>query len=305
MKVLITGGAGYLGTELVRHLAPQPDISQIVIYDNLSRSNFNLFLGDEFESKNKIRLIQADILDSRTLEKSVQGSSVLFHLAARVTTPFANVDAHGFEQINHWGSAAVVNAIEKFEVPKAVYMSSASVYGPAPKAVDESVEPKPHTFYGISKANGETHFQRIFDKCQCLVLRCGNVFGFGNSLRLEGVINNFLFNANFKRRIKINGDGSQVRSFTNIENATSVLANIWRTNYGSGVYNLVEAPFSINEIVDHLLKIYPDLETIHVNRDLKLEHSNVLPNLRVNKLMTAPKENLLDGLQRFASHFSF
>ena len=111
MNILITGGAGYLGTELVHVLAANEDVEQILIYDNLSRGNYNLFLQDRFKH-NKVTFVQADILDSRQLRNSLKDVDVVYHLAAKVTTPFANIDAHFYEQVNHWGTAELIYALE-------------------------------------------------------------------------------------------------------------------------------------------------------------------------------------------------
>ena len=104
MKLLVTGGAGYLGTELVRALAARPEIEEVVVYDNLARRNHNLFLAERLLSK-PIRFVQGDILDTRTLEKLVADADAIAHLAARVSTPFADQDFHGMDQVNHWGTA--------------------------------------------------------------------------------------------------------------------------------------------------------------------------------------------------------
>ena len=69
MKVLITGGAGYIGTVLTKHLVHYPEVDKIVIYDNLSRKNSNLFLGDRMPNAQKVELVHGDILDLRKLNK--------------------------------------------------------------------------------------------------------------------------------------------------------------------------------------------------------------------------------------------
>ena len=106
MKVVVTGGAGYLGSELVHRLAFNERIEQILIYDNLSRGNFNVFLGDR-KLNSKLKFLKADILDSRTFGQAIRDADLVYHLAAKVTTPFADRQAHLFEQVNHWGTAEV------------------------------------------------------------------------------------------------------------------------------------------------------------------------------------------------------
>src|SRR5436190_10406753 len=100
MKVLITGGAGYIGTELVYKLGELNEVESIIVYDNLSRGNYNLFIGHKV-APSKVQFIPGEILDSRKLRKVLKNADVVFHLAAKVTTPFANVDGHVYEQTNH------------------------------------------------------------------------------------------------------------------------------------------------------------------------------------------------------------
>ena len=113
MRVLVTGGAGYMGTELVYRLASEPSIKDILVYDNLCKGNYNLFTRLRKVPSNIVRFVQADILDSRGLRKHMEDTDVVFHLAARVETPYADQNAHDFEQTNHCGTAEVVYAAEE------------------------------------------------------------------------------------------------------------------------------------------------------------------------------------------------
>ena len=155
MKVMITGGAGYIGTELTQQLLKNPEIEEIIIFDNLSRKNFNLFIGHNKLTNDRIRFILGDILDSYKLRKIIGEVDVVYHLAAKVLTTFANDDPHMFEQVNHWGTAELSYALEQSEVKKVIYLSSSSVYGDTEEQIYEDTTPQPRTYYGISKLNGE------------------------------------------------------------------------------------------------------------------------------------------------------
>ena len=305
MRVLVTGGAGYIGTALVDFLAKNDAIKQIIVYDNLSRKNFNLFLGEQVEQGHKIKLIQADILDSRKLNATCQNVDIVFHLAAKVTTPFADDSPHAFDQVNHWGSAELVQAVEKAGVDRVVFLSSASVYGSTTDEADETSKLDPSTFYGISKADAELHFERILGKSHCHIIRCGNVYGFNRSMRFDGVINRFVFNANFTNRLNINGDGNQVRSFVHIDHVSSVLGNLAFEEFPEGTYNLVENTASINEITQILKEFSPDLETIHVNQNVKLRELRVSPNDRLNSLASSSTKTFRQKIEEFSHSFSF
>src|SRR5689334_16573770 len=113
MNVLVTGGAGYIGTELINLLTSNSVVDKVIIYDNLSRQNYNLFLGLKPQFHKKIQIVKGELRDSRSLRKILKGVEVVYHLGAKVTTPFDSSDSHGFEQVNHWGTAELVYAIEE------------------------------------------------------------------------------------------------------------------------------------------------------------------------------------------------
>ncbi|MFL5728758.1 MAG: NAD-dependent epimerase/dehydratase family protein, partial [Cytophagaceae bacterium] len=135
MNILVTGGAGYIGAELVYRLSKCEHVNKIVVYDNLTRDNYNLFISNSNKiGNNKVKFELGDILDSRKLRKVLKDIDVVYHLAARVDNPYSNIDSHVFEQVNNWGTAELVYAVEESKkVSKFIYLSSTSVYGSSKK----------------------------------------------------------------------------------------------------------------------------------------------------------------------------
>ena len=214
---------------------------------------------------------------------------VVIHLAAKVTTPFANIDSHFFEQVNHWGTAELVYALEESDVQRVIYLSSTSIYGRSNDFATEEKVPNPRTFYGISKLRGEEHVMRLFDKMETFIIRCGNVYGYNKSVRFDSVINRFIFDANYKHRITINGNGTQARAFIHVDTATEVLAKLISQKVDPGIYNVVTRNLQILELVDQLKAIFPGLEFMFVNQHLNLRGIKVQANedlfakLKINK----------------------
>lgn len=306
MKVLVTGGAGYIGTELISALLAKPEVEKVVIYDNLSRPNYNMFLGLRLQKHFKLQFIKGELLDSRGLRKALKGIDVVYHLAAKVTTPFANADAHTYEQVNHWGTAELVYAIEESNVKRVIYTSSTGVYGSSKEAVDESVEPNPQSLYAISKLRGEEHVRRLSSKLDTYIMRCGNVYGYSKSMRFDAVINKFVFDANFNNRVTIQGDGKQSRTFIHIELVAKALANLLTAELPSGTYNLVERNLKVFDIVDHLKQLVPSLEFIFINNHLSLHELNVKENQMVNEVLGIRNDRTLkEELEEFLAKFSF
>lgn len=303
MKVLITGGAGYIGTQLAHFLESKKEVSQIIIYDNLSRSNFNLFIGSAKLPHAKIKFIEADILDSRTLEKCLVDIDIVYHLAALVTTPFADQNSHLFEQVNHWGTAELAYALEKSNVKKVVYLSSCSVYGSTEEEVTVENTPQPKSYYGISKLRGEEHILNLSDKMQVYIFRCGNVYGYNRSMRFDAVINKFMFESNFKKKVRINGNGAQHRPFIQINKVVKGIdEGISKLN--PGTYNLVDFNQTVINITFDLREIFSGLEIVYVNHHLKLMELKVEPSKEIRTII-GKQNNLKQDLVEFKSHFTF
>ncbi len=306
MRVVVTGGAGYIGTELVKQLAANSAISKILVLDNLSRGNYNLFLDYPFEGNNKVKFHHGDILDSRSLSKLFSDADTVFHLAANVTTPFANQDSHVYEQVNNWGTSDVGYFAEKSGVKRLIYLSSTSIYGATDELITENTTPTPKTYYGISKLRGESHLTPLVGKIEVLIVRCGNVFGYSHSMRFDAVINRFAFEANHFNRITIQGDGKQSRAFVHIDTVSDVLSQLAFAKVDSDIYNLVEDNYTVIDIVDNLKTILPELEFLFVDQHLALRTLKVETNNKLNSLINMPKnQSLHDRLIRFLTHFSF
>lgn len=306
MNVLITGGAGYVGTKLVKRLLNETSVDRIAVYDNLSKGHHNFFLGETFECKEKIQTVRGDILDTRLLKKHMREADVVIHLAAIVTTPFANTDPHFYEQINHWGTAEVVYCAEESDVSKFIYLSSTSVYGASEEVADEKTTPSPSTFYGISKLRGEEHVARLAEKMNAISIRGGNVYGYSKSMRFDAVINRFMFDANFSGRIQIFGNGKQSRAFIHIDHLADILAKAVVGTVTSGTYNLVDKNLQILDLVDALKEIFPSLEFLFSNQHMNLRELKISSESAIfNQLQKFEETVLMDELLAFKEKFAF
>ena len=305
MKILITGGAGYIGTELTYQLAKIDSVSEIVVYDNLNRTNYNFFIGKPYPGST-VRFVEGEILDSRLLREVLKGVDVVYHLAARVSTPFSSQDPHFFEQVNHWGTAELSYAIEESNVQKVIYTSSTSVYGAsAKKVMKENTPINPRTYYGISKMRGEQQLDRLKKKINTLIIRCGNIYGYNPSMRYDAVINRFMFDAHFKNKITINGNGKQARAFIHVAKAAAALAKMSVQEIPSGTYNLVDKNISVLDISRVVNDLYPNLEMTFVNQHLTLRNLEVNPEGKLAKYNLIKESDLKEELQAFRKKFVF
>ena len=296
MKIFVTGGAGYLGTELVKALSTIPSVTEIIVYDNLWKDNYNLFIHSGIK-KGKVKFIKAEILDSRQLTEALKDIDIVYHLAAHVDSKLINANHHLYEQINNWGTAEVVYAIEKSNVRKVINASSIAVYGNEEKTIDLTVNPSPKTYYGTSKLRGEEHILRLQDKMDVFNLRIGNIYGYGTSMRMDTVMNQFVFGAAFENRIKILGQGEQKRGFIHIDSLVEILVSLIDTDLKTGTYNVVENSYSILEIADELKQIIPNMEMLFVNQHLKLRNLDIAPDTNINALIKKDRTHLKEELE--------
>lgn len=305
MKVLITGGAGYVGYALVRQLMFAPEVQEIIVYDNLSRRNYAFFDHQKFTEK-PLRFEQGDILDGRKLNTLLKGVDVVFHLAAKVTTPYADVEAHSYDQVNHWGTAQVAYAAEQQSVRHFIYLSSTSVYGDTQGTVDESSPLQPQSYYGISKLAGEGQALRLTNRMQVHVIRAGNVYGYNPAYRIDAVINRFIFEAHFTGRITVQGSGDQQRAFIHVDKLANALHQLLSADtIDSGIYNFAEHNFSIHDIILSLQVLYPDLETIQLNPNMPRRNIAIESPSPLWQRLAIPERSLLSEFQAFQAAFSF
>ncbi|MDQ1769845.1 NAD-dependent epimerase/dehydratase family protein [Labilibaculum sp. A4] len=300
MRVLITGGAGYIGTELCIKLNQNPDVKEIIVLDNLHQANFNLFLHSQIKP-GKLTFVRGELLDSRTLDKIIKDIDVVYHLAAE------NSDNdklhHLHEQVNNWGTAELVYAIEESKVKQLIYVSSTAVYGYSDNEFDIYSIPEPTTSLGSSTLRGEQHVERIMSKINTQIIRLGNVFGYGVSMNMKGILNSLLFDSHFVGRISIHGSGNQKRPFISLEKTSSILANLLGGKLDSGVYNLVEYNKSIMDIVEVIQAQNPDMEMIFTNQHLELPQQLVTVDERIMKLYEGEKLGFEEELKILKEHF--
>jgi UDP-glucose 4-epimerase len=300
---MVTGGAGYIGTELVYRLAAEPGIKEILVYDNLCKGNYNLFTGFRKIPSNTVRFIQADILDSRSLKANMAGMDVVFHLAAKVETPYADQNAHDFEQTNHWGTAEVVYTAEELGIGRLIYLSSQGVYGEG--EVSGTDHPRvPDSFYAISKMRGEDHVLRLMEKMPVQLVRCANVYGYSKNLRIESVINQLIFDAHFTNRIAIHGDPTHALSYISLYRTVEMLAQMALNEMPSDVYNLSHRTLSSMDIVASLKEFYPQLETIFVDQHIPMKSLTMTCDERLQSMLPL-ETSMVQDIAKFRELFTF
>lgn len=277
MRILITGGAGYLGTELVKKLQNRKDIKKIIILDNLTRKNYN-FLFFTSITKGNVNFVYGDILDSRLLKKLMNEVDIVYHFAGITQTPTSYEMFHIYEEVNNWGTAEVVYAIEKSNVRKIIYLNPIlandiilnSYYDPSILSLK--------SIYELTKLKGEKHIKILSNKIETIILRCAEIYGYGNSIHFDNIINRFILYSLTTKNITVYGNGEQLKPFIYIDYIIDLLINLLYNKNDSATYNVADKVLSINKIIETIKKFNPDLEVKYLNEDVMIPSTIVKPD---------------------------
>ncbi len=250
MKALVTGGAGFIGSNIVRRLLE--DGHRVTVLDNLL-SGFKVNL-DPFP---EVEFIEGDIRDPDAVAKAVKGAEVVFHLAASVGNKRSIDYPVDDAEINVVGTVQVLEAARQAGVRKVVASSSAGIYGELktlPILEDHQVEPD--SPYGATKLAKEKlclAWSKLYD-LNCVCLRYFNVYGPNQRFDAYGnVISIFAFQMLRGQPITIFGDGEQTRDFVNVHDVVEANYRSAMTVGLSGAFNLGSAShISINDLVSKL-----------------------------------------------------
>lgn len=240
MRVLVTGGAGYVGSVLLPSLVEEGH--EVCVLDSFTGSSpRNLMGSPEYE------FVRGDVRDHGAVKRALDGVSAVIHLAA-VT---GAADSHDIREtvldVNFRGTETVVAAAVDSGVERFVLASSCNVYGNAfDEDLDEEAEPRPANPYAESKLEAE---RAVADApLQSASLRLATNFGWSPGVRFNLVVNDFVFRALNDEPLTVYGDGSNWRPFMHVED--SARAFTAALSMDPGVYNVGLGNFRISEIAE-------------------------------------------------------
>ena len=303
MKILVTGGAGFIGSHIAEYLVQRGD--DVTVLDNLiTGSKENLT-----KISDKINFVNGDIRDHKLLEKLVSDTTGVFHEAALASVQQSFSMKDEYIDVNVTGTENIFKLAKEYGF-KIVYASSSSVYGnPKKIPVKEDDERKPINPYAKTKLDGEDLAKKYSEiGVKVIGLRYFNVFGKRQSKEYAGVIKLFLQRIQQKKSPKINGDGLQTRDFVHIDDVVkaNVLAmdsdiNHRFFNVGSGL------PTSVLDLANLIIEVSGlPLEPIHgpeLSGDVKATQSDIK---LIRKLLNwEPKTKLDVWLTKIISNNDF
>ena len=302
MKYVVTGGAGFIGSALVRALLER-DTGQVSVIDNfLTGHQHNLT-----EVASRVELHEADIRNYDQIARVLSGADVVFHLAAIPSVPRSIHEPLPSHEVNIDGTFHVLRACADGGVRRVVYAASSSAYGDTevlPKV--ETMPPNPKSPYAAQKLLGE-YYAHVFAGCfalETVSLRFFNVYGPRQdpSSPYSGVLSLFMKALIARTSPVIFGDGEQSRDFTYVEDVAELCLKAAATPGVSGkVYNAGNGNrYTLNQVWESLQKI----EGVRLAakygppRAGDVTHSQADTTRAVRELGHAPKFSLEEGLRR-------
>ena len=304
--VLVTGGAGFIGSSIVDELLKRN--FRVRIIDNFCTGrieNIKHILG-------KIELVKGDIRDKKLVGKTMKGVGFVFHEAALRSVPRSIDDPGSTNDVNITGTLNLLIAAQTAKVKRFIYASSSSAYGDTkelPKK--ESQKPQPISPYAVSKLTGEYYCQ-VFSKTfglETVSLRYFNVFGPRQDpeSKYAVVVPIFIYCGLKNKPFEVHSDGKQSRDFTYIDNVVSAnILSMAAKNVSGRVFNVAcNDKHSIMEIaytVSKILKIKPRF-IYKPNRAGDVRHTLADITLAKKFLGYKPSVNFEDGMKKTVEYF--
>ncbi len=301
MRVLVTGGAGFIGSHIVEHLQGQ---AQIRVLDNLRSGFLHNLKGLQHE------FIKGSILDRDLVRQAMEGVDYIFHLAAMISVPESMDKPIECTEINTNGTLVVLEEAARAKAKKLVLSTSAAIYGDNPVTPKvETMFPEPKSPYAITKLDGEYYCKMFADegRVQTACLRYFNVFGPRQDPRSQyaAAVPIFIDRAVKNEPITIFGDGEQTRDFIYVKDIAAANVFFATQSPQTGVFNVAYGnKITINDLATTICKQTGSRSEIRyaAERPGDVKHSMAA----VDKLRSTgfvPKGNLQDGLQKTIEFF--
>ena len=252
MRVLITGGAGFIGSHLTEHLQGRADI---VVLDNL-RTGYRHNLDGLTHT-----FIEGSITDRATVDHAMTGVDYVFHLAAMISVPESMEHPHECAEINVLGLLNVLEAAATCGVRKVIHASSAAVYGDNPTVPKcESMLPEPHSPYAITKLDGEYYCQmfRRTGRVDTASLRFFNVFGPRQDPQsaYAAAVPIFMRKALAGEPLTVFGDGEQTRDFVHVKDIVAALMHVAMRPELNGTFNVgYGTSMTVNDLASRIIRL--------------------------------------------------
>ncbi len=304
MKVVVTGGAGFIGSHIVEHwLGQGADVHILDSFRSGKRENAALFP--------KAVLHEGSICDRDLTFKVIEGADYVHHLAALISVPESMEKPQECLDINVTGLLNVLDAARQYGVKKVVHSSSAAVYGDNPVSPKkEEMRPEPKSPYGITKLDGEYYLRLYYESygLGTASLRYFNVFGPRQdpNSAYAAAIPIFVARALKNEPLVIFGDGEQTRDFVFVKDVVQANVKAATTPEANDVYNVARgSSITIRELCELIIETTGSSSTIRheAERPGDIKHSLASVQRGREALKFEPQYDLIEGLKQTIHYF--
>jgi len=303
-NILVTGGAGFIGSHLVKRLVEEGH--NVTVLDNLLRGN-----KLDHEIQKAVKLHKVDVRDKDKVMKLTRNCDYVFHLAAILGVDV--VADHPVEtmEVETVGMQNIVDAVLHNGIEKVVYASTSGVYGHSAieQSVVENIQLDPRTSYAIAKRYNEIYLTALFEEkgMQSISLRFFNVYGINQDARM--VTPRFFEQAMANKNITVYGDGRQTRDFTYIDDTINACVETCMKVKGCEIFNVAnENELTIKDLAEEIVDVTGSnskislVEAPRKRYDYEVERRVGNSDKLFKAINYRPKTSLKEGLSVIHEH---
>lgn len=287
MKILITGGAGYLGSLLSRKFLSKGYSVRVIDTTWYNKESIAECLKNE-----NFELIEEDIRDLIATVKAMKGVDAVIHLASIVGMPASSIEPRTSEEINYLATKNIAELCEVHGIESYLFASTCAVYGSQPNVLITEKSPlDPLDFYAHQKYKSERAIGWLHRAP--LIVRFGTLFGLSPRMRFDLVINLFIAQAISEGKITVFG-GNQYRPFLHVDDAADSLVFSLENNL-TGTYNVMSENMTIMETAETIQKLTGC--EIEVNNENEDKRDYKVSAEKIKKIGFKPKKKIEDAYE--------
>lgn len=310
-SVLVTGGLGYIGSELLAQLLADERVDEVRVLDNLSMSSPRNLFGTGLNARDGYVFHRGDVRNYGDVEPAMRGADAVVHLAAITGADSTHDRREETVAVNLDGTRNVLTAAGKFDVDNVVLASSCNIYGrAASRNITEETEPDPLNPYAETKHASESLLRERMTEhgFDATALRMATNYGYSPGVRFNLVVNRFVFRGLTDRPLTVYGDGTNWRPFIHVRDAARAYkhAALQPTQWDELIYNVGanDANYQISEIAE---LVRDELGTALDITYLRDEHPGPSYHVnfdRIGRTGYATEITLRDGISELAAKFT-
>ena len=298
-KILVTGGAGFIGSHICESILKNFEVKKLVILDHLTYSGKKIYLKNILKLKN-VEFIKEDILNLYKIKNKFKNFDIAINLAAESHVDRSFKDSINFTKTNTLGAHIFMQTCVDSNIKKIMHVSTDEVYGQVlTNSKSEKDRLNPTNPYSASKAAAEVIINSydFFQKKKIIIVRANNIYGIRQFP--EKLIPSCIFNILKNKKIKIHGNGKNIRCFLSVLDFSDAINTLLRKNV-SGIFNIGNNKcyrnIDVAKTICKIMKKKTQKTLIFVKDRLFNDFRYSVSSFKIKKLGWKPKRNLKNDL---------